>query len=58
MEFEYMTTFKNQNHLCPICGKSFIMEEYQDNSQMVKECTSIMRNDVCDIVHVTPSIYG
>jgi ribosomal protein S27AE len=34
MEFEYMTIFKNQNRFCPICGKSFIMEEYQDNSEI------------------------
>ena len=33
MEFEYMTIFKNQNLFFLICGKSFIMEEYQDNSQ-------------------------
>jgi hypothetical protein len=25
---------KNHNYFCPICGKSFIMKEYQDNSQM------------------------
>ena len=34
MEFEYMKNFKNQNRLCLICGKSFVMEEYQDNSEI------------------------
>lgn len=26
---EYMKTFKNYNCFCPMCGKLFIMEEYQ-----------------------------
>ena len=34
MEFEYMTTFKNRNRFCSICGKSFFMKEYQGNTQM------------------------
>ena len=34
MEFEYMIIFKNQNRFYLICGKSFIMEEYQDNSEI------------------------
>jgi len=34
MKFKYMTNFKNQNRFCSICGKSFIIEEYQDNSEI------------------------
>ena len=33
-EFENMTIYKDLNHSCPMCGNSFIMKEYQGNSQL------------------------
>lgn len=33
MEFKYMMKLKNHDHSCPIYGNSFIMEEYQGNTQ-------------------------